>query len=190
MDRYCIDQGVLFDNPTVDTLVNPTVHSAKCLLDPPPCLHSPWEILGDPDMADMLYSRSVSVEDADSKDKLVKMVQGAGKDCANGCAGNQTTGIRGYVYGKLLDVGRGGIPPRVDVLHAVASTGPGDAGCHLTDLDALLPNVPLQVGDEVCVEGFGTFLVSVCGCGCGSLSYWFEGFFLTGCHLFRPCSHG
>eukprot|EP00122_Pirum_gemmata_P015696 Pgem_evm1s14677 len=48
MDRYCIDRGTLFDNPSVNTLGNPGRHSVHCLVDVDECINTAFEILGDP----------------------------------------------------------------------------------------------------------------------------------------------
>src|SRR3569832_2019332 len=58
MDRYCVDRGTLFDNPTVVTLQEPQVHSVHCLIDVPNCLASPYEILTDPPSGSDMFVRA------------------------------------------------------------------------------------------------------------------------------------
>jgi hypothetical protein len=47
MDNFCIERGVLFDNPSVSTLSSqgPLVHTIHCLIDIPSCVRSGYSLL-------------------------------------------------------------------------------------------------------------------------------------------------
>ena len=47
MDTFCIERGTLLDNPRVDTLKNPELHSYHCLLDVTACTRSGFQVLGE-----------------------------------------------------------------------------------------------------------------------------------------------
>jgi len=48
MDTYCVELGVLLDNPSVETLVSPELHSYACLVDVPVCYYeSGFEMLAE-----------------------------------------------------------------------------------------------------------------------------------------------
>ena len=47
MDSYCINLGVLLDNPSKPTLQNPHLHSLHCLVDVPVCYNSVFTMLAE-----------------------------------------------------------------------------------------------------------------------------------------------
>ena len=48
MDNFCIQRGTLLDNPSVQTLKNPELHSIHCLVDVSVCVNSGYAILERP----------------------------------------------------------------------------------------------------------------------------------------------
>lgn len=63
MDTYCIDLGVLLDNPDVATLQGPEKHSIHCLVDPSVCADSIVQLLGLSDGGDTTYEVKYSLDE-------------------------------------------------------------------------------------------------------------------------------
>jgi hypothetical protein len=80
MDTYCIEDGVLLDNPSVVTLLNPEKHSAHCLLDVPVCLES-YEILVPPSTDGGEYTRGYKL-DAAGLQLAIDYGRRVGKGCS------------------------------------------------------------------------------------------------------------
>ena len=150
MDQKCIDDGFLIDNPGTVTLREPAKHNTFCLIDVPPCVVTPFEILGDPMMDGDVYTRSIQVKPGTAgHQKLI--------DLANATKAWQQAGLRMAVSARLLDVGFGNEPPAVELLHARATTGPQDFPCPPMATPLQVEPRPLAVGDAVCAEGFGKY---------------------------------
>ena len=131
MDRYCIDRGTLFDNPTVETLVGPEVHSVHCLLDVPPCLASPFEILLNPTNGTGRYVRGWTLSDAAKSDIVAKAY--ANGVCGGECTGTVVKGFRVQFHATVVDLGTSSTPPTVDASNVtvIDITQPGalDIAC-------------------------------------------------------------
>jgi len=109
MDRYCIERGTLLDNPSLSTLENPEQHSLLCLLDPPQCVGTPFELLErDPNQAGV-HCRSF-VLDSLGKSQVVAQARalGATPRCTT-CTGGGSLQV-GYSATVIGTVGTG-TPP-------------------------------------------------------------------------------
>ena len=73
---------MLLYNPSVQTLVNPELHSFYCLIDVPSCVGSPYEVLLDPKEPGELYSRGWRLGDNSQAVALGEQV-GSCDTCAN-----------------------------------------------------------------------------------------------------------
>lgn len=86
MDLYCIDRGTLLDAPDVVALKNPELHSFFCLIEPPPCAASPWNVLIDPAVdGDGFYRRGFVLDEV-SKQNALSLARSVGScpSCDNG----------------------------------------------------------------------------------------------------------
>lgn len=101
MDTFCILRGTLFDNPSVISLLGPDKHSLHCLLDPPECINSGYELLAAPPPGQDEYVRAVKF-DSVGNDMIVKLAKSFGRGC-NGCTGSQLQGFRATVKGTIVD---------------------------------------------------------------------------------------
>lgn len=134
MDSFCIGLGFLLDNPSVTTLKNPELHSVHCLVDVPPCVNSPFEILVEPQGDGELYSRGYRLS---SNEKLVELAREAGKCSTCSGMGDQHLGFRAEVIGTVTSLAMSDTPPVLDVsyagvLHAGASPC-RDFNSHIVD---------------------------------------------------------
>ena len=95
MDTFCIELGVLFDNPSVRTLGpdGPTRHSVHCLVDVARCKNSPYEFLEE--MEDGTYGRAWRVDDNSLLLDHAKSV-GVCTDCDVGNSESSGHLVRGY----------------------------------------------------------------------------------------------
>lgn len=115
MDTFCISNGILMDNPTVSTLSSdgPSTHSVHCLVDMPPCMGSPYEVLTE--LEDGSYGRAWRAE---SNDLLLTHVKANGvcDTCDSGNSEENGDIVKGYqatVVGTVVALSDGEIPPVV-----------------------------------------------------------------------------
>lgn len=113
MDRFCIDRGTLFDNPSVDTLEGPGEHSIHCLVDVPRCYNSGFEVLVDPLKGNKKHCRAFRLDD-DGTDKTRELAQSLGSQ--RGCStctesiGSQNKGFRAKITGTVTEAGTSETP--------------------------------------------------------------------------------
>jgi len=118
MDRFCIDRGTLFDNPSIPTLKDPGAHSIHCLVDVESCVSSPFEILLDPTAADGtgLYTRGWRL-DQPSKQQSVELAHQVESctncDTSNTADNSHVKGFRAAVKAVIIDLNKNdsSIPP-------------------------------------------------------------------------------
>jgi hypothetical protein len=127
------------DMQDVVALENPDKHTVHCLIDPPPCSESPYEILMDPPAGESTWIRAYTLDDA-SKDMMVSIIKRVGKcDLCTG-EGELEAGFRAKM--TITVVGEAdaesGAGPLVSVMMA----------------EPILPTETYMVGDIVNVEGF------------------------------------
>jgi len=139
MDTFCIDRGTLFDNPTVMTLEDPSVHSIHCLVDVNSCVTSPYELLLDPTSPGQFYQRGWRL-DAAGHDMAVNLAQTVGTcdtcldDNSSLFTGGHQTGFRIAVQATITDLNSDdpSIPPTIQVRAMKDTTafvgGPDDNG--------------------------------------------------------------
>ncbi len=100
MDIYCIELGVLLDNPQITTLEEPENHSFHCLFDESVCYNSGFVMLGEKDSNTSLHCLGPRLEESD-------VVINAGRAAGSGekstthitcrsCTGNASKPVSGY----------------------------------------------------------------------------------------------
>jgi len=129
MDSFCIERGTLFDNPSVNTLEGPEVHSIHCLVDVPQCVNSPFEILVAPQGDGLLYTRGYRVSNNDLLVELAQQVRAS-----------QPLGFEAEVCGKISSLGNGSVPPILDVSQVNAAGAPCD-DCGGTNATTQVDNI-------------------------------------------------
>jgi hypothetical protein len=108
------------------------------LIDVTVCRNSAYEILGEPDTSGGLYSRAFRVDDQ-GKAGLQALAARTGKCSTCTGEGSLIQGFRAQVYGKVIAMGSGSIPPLIQVLDATAShNNMPEAAC------ASVENMPAQ----------------------------------------------
>jgi hypothetical protein len=152
MDKYCITQGKLFDNPTLDTLLYPQNHSVMCLIDVPDCLASGYEVLVKG--SGMEYQRKVLL---DSADALLTYARALGVCPSCTGAGTIATGLRATVKGTI-DPAAVFDPTNPPVLR-VTSIEPDSIPCpRVADAADATTTVAaaaaVAIGKEYCVTGY------------------------------------
>jgi len=138
MDKFCIDQGFLFqdkkDVKSLFPLSHPDVHMLKCLVGMPFCRASGYEILLDPlEMGDD-YCRGFDF-DAPGDEKIIMHAKAFGKwdmdgtsfneTCGNFCAGNGTTvkGMRASIRGTITASSTPTLTPPTLTVTSVSAEG-------------------------------------------------------------------
>jgi hypothetical protein len=94
MDKLCLTQGKLFDNPTLETLLYPMNHSVMCLIEMPECLASGYEVLVKGSGKE--YQRDIAL---DSSDMVVQYARRFGS-CPS-CSGTIVAGLQATVKGII-----------------------------------------------------------------------------------------
>lgn len=126
MDSYCIERGRLLDNPSVETLERPDLHSVHCLVDVAQCYQSGFEMLQDPpaNSTSGTHCRAFKLDDAGNTMMLqLARSSGAAGYCSTctGGAGSISRGFRAVVHGVMGS----GSPPTL----AVTQVLPSSVGC-------------------------------------------------------------
>jgi len=127
MDNYCIERGTLFDNPTVNTLENPGVHSVHCLVDVPQCIASPYEILTDPPAGESLYVRGYQLNE-ETKQQVLQLAYSIGS-CSTSCTGDLLTGLRVGMVATIVEAGTDTTPPVISATSEITYSAPEDMYC-------------------------------------------------------------
>ncbi|KAJ3380847.1 hypothetical protein HDU92_005746 [Lobulomyces angularis] len=111
MDNFCIERGNLFDNPSVKTLENPSVHSIHCLVEVPQCVSSLYSILAESKNATSKYV--VSFKFGEDATNLLK----------NSAISHGTDDVKGYQANVTgVDDGTGELKC-VKILNSLSSAG-------------------------------------------------------------------
>ena len=138
-DQFCIQRGSFLDTG-LPTLENVDQHTFHCLLDPPPCLESPFEILMDPDFSagDTMWSRGFTL-DEDAKQQVIELGRSIGNcdTCSVGETG-QLAGLRVRLEATILD----------NMFNATSGAGP------LISVQSVESVGQYSVGQEIMVEGY------------------------------------
>jgi len=145
MDRFCIDRGTLFDNPSVQTLLNPERHSVHCLIDVGSCVATPFEILTDPSPGSNRYNRAWTLSET-AKAEIIALAASTGnpnnsprcRECTNP-DGEIDFGFRVIFNATVLDMGTSLYPPTVDA----------------RDIQAINIANPSSVESLTCMDVFG-----------------------------------
>lgn len=118
LDQFCIDQGVFLDQPTLNSLEHPDKHTVHCLIDAPPCIATPFEVLMDPAQGETTWSRAF-VLDQESKDAVVALAKTLGGPSCTECdgEGHLRTGFRVRIGGRVTALADAatGVPATVSV---------------------------------------------------------------------------
>lgn len=124
MDYTCIQNGRLFDNPSVHPLGpnGPIVHTIHCLIDVPVCANSPFEILHD--VSNGRRERFGRAWRLESNDLVIEHAKRIGI-CDEGCRGIQERGLTATIIGKVLNLGNSNTPALIEV----ERVGHGAVGC-------------------------------------------------------------
>lgn len=124
MDRFCIDRGTLVDNPQVETLVEPEVHSVHCLIDVSSCINSEYEILFEPnDISEGKYRRAFFV-DQKGHDDLVSLAASTGFNggncakCTNSSSDAIQNGFRAAIRGRITSMPTDMLPAGIEVIES------------------------------------------------------------------------
>lgn len=125
MDVYCIDRGTLLDNNALTSLEHPAEHTIHCLVDPPQCASSDYEVLEDP-AAGATHCRAYRL-DAAGKGMALALARASGQRSA-GCTtctgeGTATKGFRATFFGEVAGTGS---PPTL----VTSRVAPADVGCN------------------------------------------------------------
>ena len=151
-DQFCIQRGSFLDTG-LPTLENVDRHTLHCLLDPPPCLESPFEILMDPDFSagDTMWSRGFTL-DEDAKQQVIELGRSIGNcDTCSGGETGQLAGLRVLLEATILD----------NLFNTTSGAGP------LISVQSVESVGQYSIGQEIVVEGYiidqfcierGTFL--------------------------------
>merc|ERR1712038_1850757 len=128
MDNYCIGIGFLLDAPEIKTLFQPEEHSLHCLLDPPICRDSGYEVLWETPDAATPYSRAYVLDEAGNQELIAFAQQTGEKGFCTSCTGppgSQTHGFRATINGEVTDIGNKDTPASL----LVSSIEASDVGC-------------------------------------------------------------
>jgi len=105
MDTYCVRLGVLLDNPTVETLRHPELHSFHCLVDVPRCIADGYEMLAESPGREFPYGRFLRL-DATGNEQMLELARSFGQpggcSTCTGTLGSETQGFRATVIGTLV----------------------------------------------------------------------------------------
>lgn len=157
MDQFCIQRGTFLDMPDVNALENPDEHTIHCLVDPPVCRESPFEVLLPPLEGETEYQRAFTLDEP-SKAFVLRVLKVVG--ICELCMGTGTLekGFQARIKANIVHPFR----------NSTSGSGPL---IRLLLADSMLPEEPemmsYQVGDTVSMEGFvvdrfcidrGTFL--------------------------------
>ncbi|KAG7371674.1 hypothetical protein IV203_017815 [Nitzschia inconspicua] len=133
MDRYCIDNVRLLDNPREETLKRPDLHTVHCLVDVGICRNSFFEILTPPPPGSDTYGVGWRLKEDDpdeagisSKDKIIQLARKVG-DPENWCStcedgGMEQEGFRATIRARVEALATAGAPPIVSVMEAHSSS--------------------------------------------------------------------
>lgn len=123
VDIYCIDRGTLLDDPSTNTLEEPSAHTAHCLIDVPSCIASGYEVLASPVEGTIKHSRAFRLDEGGNQ-KFIKFAKSIGK-CTD-CTGTQVRGLQATLIGTVEpNTGSSTIPETF----AVTSILPFAEGC-------------------------------------------------------------
>jgi len=128
MDNYCIGIGFLLDAPEIKTLFQPEEHSLHCLVDPPICRDSGYEVLWETPDAATPYSRAYVLDEAGNQELIAFAQQTGEKGFCTSCTGppgSQTHGFRATINGEVTDIGNKDTPASL----LVSSIEASDVGC-------------------------------------------------------------
>jgi len=105
MDLYCINRGVLFDNPSVVTLEAPESHSVHCLVDVERCVSSGYNILLPNPGGSPKYGRALELDDL-GNEMVVELARSHGDSAScTTCSSisNLTQGFRATFFGEIVN---------------------------------------------------------------------------------------
>lgn len=119
MDRWCITNGVLMDDPTVVSLKNPEKHSVSCLIEVPTCVASGYEVLSDPQGGSDMYCRSFHLDESGANQSIAfaKEVGSCGI-----CNGTQAKGLQATITGTIVESTNSSEPPMLMVSRVLDSS--------------------------------------------------------------------
>ncbi|CAB9496618.1 Eukaryotic cytochrome b561 [Seminavis robusta] len=166
MDQFCIDRGTFVDTG-LPSLANADMHTVHCLVDPPQCVGSPWEVLIDPVVLGGNWTRGFTL-DPDSKQILVDLAKQVG-DCTD-CTGEGTLkeGFRAMITATIVDNQRNltsGSGPLISVTEAVPILPGGGGTCEQPPVTLTFDEIPgVTVTYELGVDEeseMGTFSATV-----------------------------
>lgn len=114
MDIFCIELGVLLDNPQITTLEEPENHSFHCLFDESVCYESGFVMLGEKDLETSLHCLGPRLEETEV---VIAAGRAAGSSeksdthiicrTCTGDASKPVSGFRATVRGTVKDLGDG-----------------------------------------------------------------------------------
>jgi len=114
MDIFCIELGVLLDNPQITTLEGPENHSFHCLLDVPVCYNSGFMVLGEKDSKTSLHCLGPRLEESDVVINSGRAAGSSAKSTTHTtcktCSGDASKPVSGYratVKGTVKYLGDG-----------------------------------------------------------------------------------
>jgi hypothetical protein len=143
VDNLCINQRFYIDLPDLDPLVNPELHTYKCMVNPPQCNASGWALLGAPDSEGANYTRDL-VFDQDGNNQVFELIKATGYGGENaactGCTGTDPSKIAGFVAGVQATVVDADAVPPVVSIRALKYTGSttGTEYCTVVEANATM----------------------------------------------------
>lgn len=89
------------DQPDILSLANPDQHTIHCLIDPPPCLNSPFEVLTPPQEGQTNWTRAYTLDER-SKGFVVNIIKVVGvcNTCSN--TGSLEAGFSARMAGTVV----------------------------------------------------------------------------------------
>mmetsp|Transcript_5267 Transcript_5267/g.9346 ORF Transcript_5267/g.9346 Transcript_5267/m.9346 type:complete len:1208 (+) Transcript_5267:170-3793(+) len=129
-DQFCLQRGTFLDN-NLPSLEQPELHTVHCLIDPPPCIGSPFEVLLPPAEGESTYIRGYTLDDP-SKEQIVEVIKEVGVcDTCNG-GGSLVEGFKADLTAIVVDSQR----------NETAGAGP------VISVTEVMANLPADVGDD------------------------------------------
>lgn len=112
MDIFCIELGVLLDNPKITTLKEPENHSFHCLFDESVCYESGFVMLGEKDSLTSLHCLGPRLEQSDAAIAAGRAAGSSERSTTHitcrTCTGDASKPVAGYratVRGTVKDLG-------------------------------------------------------------------------------------
>jgi hypothetical protein len=148
IDNFCIEQRFYIDLPDLDPLVNPELHTFKCMINPPQCHASGWAVLGAPPSEGAIYTVDYAFDQA-GNDEVLALMKATGYGDAAACAsctGTDPSKIDGFNLGIQATVmDAAAVPPVISVRELTYTGGTAESVYCTTPAPAAVPSTDAPV---------------------------------------------